>query len=89
MLEEWLLWHLVLGVTKILVYDNNSQDQDGLLAVLRPFIKAGAVELVPWPAHASQTTVSDHHSNVGSAPPTAHPTTPLATDPAFESCSDL
>lgn len=56
MLEEWLLWHLVLGVTKVLVYDNNSRDQKGLRAVLRPFIEFGAAELVPWPKHASQIT---------------------------------
>jgi hypothetical protein len=56
MLEDWLLWHLVLGISKIILYDNNSQDQEGLRATLRPFIEAGAVELVPWPAHGSQTT---------------------------------
>ena len=54
MLQDWLLWHLVLGISKILLYDNNSQDQEGLRKTLRPFIEAGAVELVPWPAHGSQ-----------------------------------
>ena len=59
LLEEWLLWHLLLGVRRVLLYDNNSRDQKGLLAALRPFVHAGAATVLPWPAHASQTRAYD------------------------------
>jgi hypothetical protein len=39
-LEEWLLWHRVLGVDHVVVY-NNGPLGDGSDAVLAPFVEAG------------------------------------------------
>lgn len=47
-LEEWLLWHRVLGVDHVVVY-NNGPRGDGSDAVLAPFVEAGwaTVKRVP------------------------------------------
>ena len=42
MLLEWLVHHLLLGVSRFLVYDNRSTDN--IKAVLQPFIAHGLVE---------------------------------------------
>jgi hypothetical protein len=43
-ITRWLLWHLLLGVERFLVYDNESGD--GLAETLAPFIEAGLVRVV-------------------------------------------
>ena len=59
MLQEWLLWHLLLGVSHVLLYDNGSMDQRMLRGVLSPFTEAGAVTLVSMPGHGIQTVAYD------------------------------
>ena len=49
LLAEWLLWHLLLGISKVLLYDNNSRDPAALRMVAAPFVEAGALVLLPWP----------------------------------------
>jgi len=45
-LEEWIEYHLLVGVDSFLLYENNSSD--GWQAVLQPYIDKGVVEVVPW-----------------------------------------
>jgi glycosyl transferase family 92 len=47
-LPEWLVWHVALGVQLIRLYDNGSTD--GLAEAVAPYVAAGLVEVVPWPA---------------------------------------
>jgi hypothetical protein len=43
---EWIQFHRRVGVSHFYIYDNNSQDN--LQEVLKPFVDAGVVTLVPW-----------------------------------------
>jgi hypothetical protein len=49
-LAEWVVFHLAVGATKILIYDNMSTDDSR--EVLKPFVEAGVVEVIPWPHFA-------------------------------------
>ena len=60
LLTEWLLWHLLIGATHALVYDNDSQDPAALAAVMRPFEQSGTATRVHWPGHATQTTAYEN-----------------------------
>jgi hypothetical protein len=44
---EWIEYHLLQGVEKILVYDNESDDN--LKEVIAPYIDEGIVEYIFWP----------------------------------------
>jgi len=44
---EWLEYHLLQGVEKFYIYDNESTDK--LQAVLKPYIEAGIVECIYYP----------------------------------------
>jgi hypothetical protein len=44
---EWIEYHLLLGVEKIYLYDNESDDN--LKEVLAPYIEDGLVEYIFWP----------------------------------------
>ncbi len=46
-LKEWLEFHLIVGVEKFILYQNNSSDD--YHAVLDSYIERGVVELVEWP----------------------------------------
>ncbi|GHU86894.1 hypothetical protein AGMMS49941_09590 [Deferribacterales bacterium] len=46
-IAEWLEYHLLVGVEKFYIYDNNSTDN--LKEYLEPYIKAGIVEYIPYP----------------------------------------
>jgi hypothetical protein len=59
MLQEWLLWHLLLGVSHVLLYDNGSMDRSMLRGALSPFTEAGAVTLVSMPGHNIQAAAYD------------------------------
>ena len=51
-LAEWCLFHHLVGIRHITIYDNNSLDApsaDSTRAVLAPFISSGFVDLIPWP----------------------------------------
>ena len=45
-LKEWLDFHIALGVTRFILYDNGSTDHT--VRVCEPYIRAGLVTLVPW-----------------------------------------
>lgn len=49
---EWLEFHRLAGIQKIIIYDNGSSDN--IQALLKPFILEGYVELIPWPNFLSQ-----------------------------------
>jgi len=57
-LHEWLLFHLVQGVERFYLYDNESADD--YQAVLAPWISRGFVELARWPGLAQQQAIYDH-----------------------------
>lgn len=45
-IEEWLEYHLMVGVTKFFIYDNESTD--GLYDILVPYIEKGIVVYQEW-----------------------------------------
>jgi hypothetical protein len=45
-LQEWLDFHIALGVDRFILYDNGSTDQT--LRVCEPYIREGVVTIVPW-----------------------------------------
>ena len=45
-LIEWIVWHFLMGVQHFLVYDNVSVDNT--IEVLKPFIRASVVTLIPY-----------------------------------------
>lgn len=47
-MKEWLEYHLLLGVDKFYLYNNNSSDE--YAKVLAPYRKKGVVELIEWPS---------------------------------------
>jgi len=51
-IEEWLEYHLLLGVQKFYLYDNESSDN--LTQILQPYIKAGIVEYKYFPYKKKQ-----------------------------------
>jgi hypothetical protein len=52
---EWLEYHLLVGVEKFYLYDNESSDN--IKEVLAPYIKEGIVELIDCPGKAQQCYV--------------------------------
>jgi predicted DNA-binding WGR domain protein len=50
--EEWLEYHLLLGIQKFYLYDNESSDN--LTQILQPYIKAGIVEYKYFPYTGKQ-----------------------------------
>lgn len=79
MLHEWILWHLLLGVSHILLYDNGSMEQHLLRDVLDPFIEAGAVTLMSMPGHDIQITAYNDAIRIAS----------LQVNPPFVACWDV
>jgi len=51
-IEEWLEYHLLVGVQKFYIYDNESTDN--LVQILHPYIKAGIVEYKYFPYKKKQ-----------------------------------
>ena len=56
-LEEWLEFHLLVGVEHFFIYDNGSAD--GTIDILRRYCAKGLVTLVAWPHF-----VEDFHTQV-------------------------
>ena len=55
-LAEWIEYHAsCMGVTKFLIYDNESTDN--IKEVLRPYIKEGLVEYIYWPGRRVQLAI--------------------------------
>jgi hypothetical protein len=51
-ITEWLEYHLITGVSKFYIYDNESEDN--LKEILQPYIKSGIVEYIYCPGRAKQ-----------------------------------
>lgn len=51
-LKEWLDFHILVGVNKFFLYDNDSTDDT--VKILKPYIKRGIVEYNYWPGKAKQ-----------------------------------
>jgi hypothetical protein len=51
-IAEWIEYHLIVGVTKFYLYDNESEDN--LMEVLEPYIKSGIVEYKYCPGREKQ-----------------------------------
>ncbi|MBX4994119.1 hypothetical protein ABID08_003602 [Rhizobium binae] len=45
-LDEWIQFHLLVGISHFYIYDNGSTDQS--LSILRGYENAGIVTVVPW-----------------------------------------
>jgi hypothetical protein len=57
-LDEWLRFHMIVGVEHFYLYDNDSNDD--YLSVVRPFCSTGKVTLTKWPGAAQQLNVYAH-----------------------------
>nr|WP_315252803.1 glycosyltransferase family 92 protein [uncultured Flavobacterium sp.] len=51
-LDEWIQFHLVIGIEHFYLYNNNSDDN--YAEILKPYIEKGIVDLIDWPFHHSQ-----------------------------------
>jgi hypothetical protein len=51
-LDEWVHFHLVIGIEHFYLYNNNSDDN--YAEILKPYIDKGIVDLIDWPFHYSQ-----------------------------------
>lgn len=51
-LDEWIQFHLVIGIDHFYLYNNNSDDNYS--EILKPYIEKGIVDLVDWPFNHSQ-----------------------------------
>lgn len=57
-LEEWLIFHLGVGVEHFYLYENNSTDD--FRSVLAPFLARGEVTLLDWPKAQGQKAAYRH-----------------------------
>ncbi|MCD7797830.1 MAG: glycosyltransferase family 92 protein [Akkermansiaceae bacterium] len=57
-IEEWLRYHLLVGVEHFYLYNNNSED--GIEEVLRPWIECGLVTYTVWPGRHQQFAMYRH-----------------------------
>ena len=53
--KEWLDFHILVGVTKFYIYDNESDDNTK--DVLQPYIDKGIVEYIYWPGKKIQRPI--------------------------------
>ena len=51
-IKEWLDYHILVGVEKFYLYDNESTDNT--TEILKPYIESGFVEYTYWPGKAQQ-----------------------------------
>ena len=51
-LQEWIEYHRIIGVDKFYLYNNGSTDDTA--KILKPYVRAGVVELIDWPGEAQQ-----------------------------------
>jgi hypothetical protein len=51
-LDEWIQFHLVVGIDHFYLYNNNSDDN--YAEILKPYIEKGIVDLIDWPFSHSQ-----------------------------------
>ena len=57
-LEEWLAYHIALGIDHVVIYDNGSTD--GSAAVLERYINHGLVTRIDWPLGGGQLAAYNH-----------------------------
>ena len=57
-LDEWIQYHLVIGIEHFYLYNNNSSDN--YLKILQPYIDQGVVDLIEWPFDHSQMKAYEH-----------------------------
>jgi|GEM_PF-7049954 Domain of unknown function. len=57
-MPEWLEYHILMGIEKFYIYDNDSTDN--IREVLEPYIAAGIVDYMPWSGKAQQVNVCNH-----------------------------
>jgi hypothetical protein len=57
-LEEWLAYHVALGVDHFFIYDNGSTD--GSAGLLEPYQNHGLVTRVDWPMRGGQLAAYNH-----------------------------
>jgi len=50
--DEWIQYHIVVGIDHFYLYNNNSDDN--YLQILQPYIEQGIVDLIEWPFEHSQ-----------------------------------
>ena len=68
-LKEWIEFHLMVGVDRFYLYDNNSTDS--FLSVIKPYIARGKIVLLPWAAFlrdASAQRLAYAHAACNCAP---------------------
>ena len=51
-LKEWLDYHILVGVEKFYLYDNESSDNT--TEILKPYIERGIVDYIYWPGKSQQ-----------------------------------
>lgn len=51
-LKEWLDYHILVGIEKFYLYDNESTDNT--TEILKPYIEKGIVDYIYWPGKAQQ-----------------------------------
>lgn len=51
-LDEWIKYHLVIGIDHFYLYNNNSDDN--YIEILQPYIDKGFVDLIDWPFNQAQ-----------------------------------
>jgi hypothetical protein len=51
-LDEWIQFHVVVGIDHFYLYNNNSNDN--YAKILKPYIEKGIVDLIDWPFNHSQ-----------------------------------
>lgn len=56
-MQEWIEWHLKMGVDKFFIYDNESSDNTK--EVLQPYIDCGIVEYIYYPGYRKQIAAYD------------------------------
>jgi|GEM_PF-3260401 len=57
-LEEWLAYHIALGIDHFVIYDNGSTDHTSEL--LERYINHGYVTYIEWPMRAGQLSAYNH-----------------------------
>jgi hypothetical protein len=57
-LEEWLCYHLALGIDHVFLYDNGSSD--GSADLLERYVDHGLVTVVAWPLRGGQLAAYNH-----------------------------
>lgn len=57
-LDEWIRFHLLVGIEHFYLYDNDSHDD--FRTVIRPFLEKGQITLFHWPGAGEQHNVYQH-----------------------------